>query len=145
MPVVLTVALAGCAGGSSKPSASREAPHADSPVGGSTLEPSPVEPGPAATVSPAAEAAPEPLPGPPGTNPPWWIDTPRRDGGRLHVTARADADTMVDARRLAIRAGTESLKDELKGEPGDVKTEKADLTRLDDGKWRVFVLMSCKD
>lgn len=139
-----SVAIAGgCgSGGGAAPPRAEKPPSQAEPR--NEAPPSAVVPAP----EPAAVAKPEPAPvtgAAPGADPSWWIGAPERAGGRLRVAAKADADSLIDARRNAVRAGTEALKAASGAEPAQVQTEKVDMAHLDDGRWRVFVLMSSSE
>jgi hypothetical protein len=137
---VLTAAM-GIAGCASSPQSGGEKP-TPPPV-----QPEAAAPAPEASAPAVVEAPPPPAPVvlPAGANPTWWIDAARRAEGRISIAAKADADTLIDARRGAVQAGTDSLTSEVGGPPGELRTDKVDLARLDDGRFRVFVLMSCKE
>lgn len=137
------IALAGCAGNSGKAPPKGPATAGENPPArneGPAQTPASPEPVAAAPSNPV-EASPPPV----GADPSWWIEGAKREDGRVRIAAKADGDAMIDARRAAVQSGTDALRTELKADPQDVQTEKVDLAHLDDGRWRVFVLMSCKE
>jgi hypothetical protein len=142
------LALAAC---SAPPPPRAEAP--SEPATDRPLAPAPVPPQPPTQDSqapsvpgagqPTVNAAPEAPPT--GAPPSWWLNAPTREAGRVRVAARADADTLIEARRGAVEAGTGALRAEAGPQPPDIQTDKTDVARLPDGRWRAFVLMSCKE
>lgn len=96
---------------------------------------------------PPADPDPEPEPRRAQTGddyiPDWWIDRPTTDNGRVKLAGRWTADSLLEARRGAVRAAVEALREHLGAEPADLATLRAGVTRTDDGRYRAFVLMSC--
>ena len=76
-----------------------------------------------------------------GEMPPWWIEAPVREGGRVTVAARVDDPSLVEVRRKAVDAGMEALRRELGREPGETET-KVKVVRLSSGGYRAFILIS---
>lgn len=130
--------LAGCAGDSGD--ASRDPPPIDL-----VDPPSPPRP-------PAPESPPEPEPDPEpqapradDARPAWWIDLPARAGGRILIAASADGNDLAQARRAAVDAALESLRAEAGGDAEDESTDRTSAIRLNDGRFRVFVLVSARE
>lgn len=130
-------------GACSAPPARRE-PDPPAPSSGSGAR-APIAPAPSPASADQPAAAAPPAAQIPGSPPSWWIDAPVRENGRIHVAARADADTLIDARRSAVEAGTSALTGEAGPGPKEIRTDKTDVARLPDGRWRAFVLMSCNE
>jgi len=141
--LALLAIAGGCSSGGGTAPPRAEKPPAKTEPGNESSPPAVVQ-----APEPAAPEKPDPAPvtaAAPGADPTWWIGAPERAGGRVRVAAKADADSLIDARRNAVRAGTDALKAASEAEPAEVQTEKVDMAHLDDGRWRVFVLMSSVD
>ncbi len=107
-----------------------------------------IESAPARPAPPTPPRAPEPsfeLRDAEAYRPPWWIDLPAHSAGRLIVAASGRGDDLLDARRAAVRAGREALRDTLAREPADAVTDRTSAIRLSDGTYLAFVLMSARE
>lgn len=109
---------------------------------------------PAVVKAPTPEVAPPVAPAPEVTTatpqvetqdsstPAWWIEEPVRVSGRLKLAASSEASTMLDARRAAVTAGEEGLREVLEREPADLRIELFSVVRVESGGYRAFVLVS---
>jgi hypothetical protein len=61
------------------------------------------------------------------------------------VAARADAPTVLEARRAAIEAGAAALKAAIGRDSPDPETIKFSAVRLPDGRYRGFILVAASE
>lgn len=101
----------------------------------------PSEP-PTSTVQPRAAGA-EDEPAAPAAGPPeWWIDEPQRREGRVLASAQSTAESLMAARREALDRAENLLRMATGRELPAFDVPHQATRRLDDGRYRVYVLVS---
>lgn len=74
--------------------------------------------------------------------PRWWVQEPEVAGEGVRIGAMGDAEDLVEARRAAVKNGTEAVRRHLGHEPQRIETERYTVVQLPSGSYRAFVLMN---